>query len=179
MAINMSKLTFEDTELLKEIAKEKRYSIVRFEVSSSKDESLRMTALPNVHLKYEDESIEVVKARGAALQRLNDDGYIEIDFRPGVFVVADFEIYPKSGLYAQLCELTEKGKSKHGFLFDASHIKKGRVALTKKGRAAVEKNQQDDKASKKDAKQNKKDGKAETEKDSAKNQKGSKTDGQK
>lgn len=177
----MNKLTFEDTELLKEIAKEKRYSIVRFELSSSKEESLRMIALPNVHLKYEDESIEVVKARGAVLQRLKENGYIAIDFRPGIFVVADFEIYPKSELYTQLCELAKKGKSKRDFLFDIPYIKKGRVALTAKGKAAVEKNQKEEKTSKKDGKaEAKKNGKTETKKESkAKTQKSSKTDSQK
>lgn len=141
----MSQLNFEDTQLLKEIAKEKRYSIVRFELRSSKEETLQSVALPNVHLKAENESMEVVKARGAALQQLNDQGYISIDFRPGVFVVSDFDIYPKSELYKQLCELTEESKKKKGFLFDIPYIKKGRVELTAKGRSAIKDNKKENK----------------------------------
>lgn len=133
----MNKLACEDMELLKDIAEQKRYSIVRFELASSKEETLRMIALPNVHLKYENEPIEVVKARGAALRRLQENGVITIDFRPGIFVTADFELYPKSDLYAQLCELAEKAKGRHGYLFDIPLIKKGRVALTEKGRSAL------------------------------------------
>lgn len=60
--------------LLQEIARSKRYPVVRFELKSTKDRSLRSTALNHVRIQKADEGIEEIKERGAALQRVGGGG---------------------------------------------------------------------------------------------------------
>ena len=134
---NTRMLTIEETELLGKIAEAKRYALVQFELGSSKDTSLRSIALRNVHIVEEDESMQIVKARGAVLQRLSDEGYIILDFHPAVHVASDYAIYSKSAIYMQLCEMAEEAKTKPGFLYDSPCIRKGSVVLTAKGRKAT------------------------------------------
>lgn len=126
-------LTEEDSQMLKEIAEVKRFPIVRFELRSSKDESLRSIALPNVRITKPDDTMELVRERGDALQRLKNDGCVILDFHPAAVVAADYAVYKESALYAQLCEAAEEGKKRPDFLFDIPWIKKGRAVLTEKG----------------------------------------------
>lgn len=133
----MNQLLSEEKGLLLEIAVAKRYPVVNLEMHSSKESSLRTTVLPNVHLKATGETMEVVKARGEQLKKLAEGGFIEIDFRPAVYVASDYTIYSESSIYKQLKEMAKESKKKPDFLFDIPHIKKGRAVITDKGREAV------------------------------------------
>ena len=131
-------LTKEKAQLLRSIADTKRYTVVRLELRSKKEDSLRSTALNHVHLDEPETSMEEVKALSSQIAALLDKGFIHADYELFATLASDYEVYQKSLVYRLLCELVEAGKKRPGFLFDTPYIKRGRLILTPKGKKAVQ-----------------------------------------
>ena len=123
--------------LLRSIAGTKRYTLVRLELRSTKESSLRSIALADVHLNQPDESMETVKERAAELRALEQMGLITLDYRPGIVVVSDFDVYMQSAIYRLFLDTVDEVKTRPGTLFDIPLMKKGRVWLTKAGEKLV------------------------------------------
>ncbi|MBC8586408.1 hypothetical protein [Youxingia wuxianensis] len=126
-------LTAQEKQLLFSIYGKKRFSIVRFELRSSKEKDLISTALNHVHLESREDTMETVKALGAKLAALQEKGLIFISYSLAVTARSDYALYYESQLYRQFCALTEQGKQRPEFLFDTPYIKRGLVTLTPKG----------------------------------------------
>ena len=122
--------------LLQEIAQSRRYPVVRFELRSSKDRSLRSTALSHVRLQTPDEGLEEIKVRGAALQELEQAGLIVIDYSLPVTLTSDYAVYQESAAFQLLQKTVEEGKKHPDFLFDQAVIRRGMARITSRGRKA-------------------------------------------
>ncbi|WP_312644263.1 hypothetical protein [Hydrogenoanaerobacterium sp.] len=123
-----------EQQLLDTLKAEGRLPIARFELRNSKERDIASTALNYVWITDVADLMELVKARGAALQHLAEEKLIAIDYALVVTAASDYKIYADSAIYALLCSMVEDGKSKSGFLFDTPAIKRGEVKLTEKGK---------------------------------------------
>lgn len=130
-------LTKEEQFLLREIAESRRYPVVCFELRSSREASLRSTALRNVHMETGRETMEEVKSNGTLLEQLEKKGCIRLEYDLFVTVAADYAHYRSSSLYAMLLELVKEGRNREGFLFDKAAINRGIVEMTSTGRAVL------------------------------------------
>lgn len=111
--------------------------IARYELRSTKESDIISTALNYVWLTGKDDSMELAKARGAAIARLVEKELAAVSYSLAVTAASDYAVYNQSALFAQLCTLAEEGKGKPGFLFDTAAIKRGRLELTAKGKKAI------------------------------------------
>ncbi|MEM1484586.1 Abi-alpha family protein [Oscillospiraceae bacterium PP1C4] len=127
-------LTAAEKHLLTKMKISKRFPIVRFELRSSKEASLSSIALNHVCMADINATMEQVKSTAALLQKLEQDGIINICYTLAVSARSDYQVYYDSKLYAQLCEMTEEGKRNPNFLFDIPYIKRGVVTFTAYGR---------------------------------------------
>ena len=130
-------MTENAANLLREIARSKRYPVVRFELKSTKDRSLRSTALNHVRIQKADEGIEEIKERGTALKELEEEGMVVIDYALPVTLSADYAVYEQSKAFQLLKQTVEEGKSRPGFLFDQAVMRRGMVQLTSRGKKSI------------------------------------------
>lgn len=130
-------ITAQERELLREIRGSRRYPVTRFELRSTREPSLRSTALDNVHLRDPGEGMEEVKARAALLRSLEEKGLIVLNFELISYVKSDYQPYHDSALFTLLSRTVEEGRGREGFLFDYPFLKKGLAALTLRGRYAA------------------------------------------
>ena len=134
---NANTLSLQEKTLLREIADTKRYTVVRLELRSTKEDSLRSTALAHVHMQHPEESMEEVKATGALIASLESKGLVRTDYERFATLASDYAVYADSLVFRQLCQLVEEGKKRQGFLFDTPYIKRGQVFLTPAGKRAA------------------------------------------
>ena len=104
--------------------------IARFELRNSKDDGIASTALNNVWLCTAADSMELVKARGAAIAELIEQGAISESFELSGANDETYKIYEESDIFALLCQTVEEGRGRANFLFDTAYIAHGE--LTKK-----------------------------------------------
>lgn len=116
------------------IASGKRYPVARFELHSSRNTELVSVALDRVHLNHIDDSIEQIKYHACLLEKLEQQGFIRLEYALPVTVRSDYQIFYDSAAYRQLCALVKEGKSRPGFLFDQAVIRRGRAVLTAAGK---------------------------------------------
>lgn len=116
-----------------------RFPVARFELRNDQEEDLAMTALDNVWIQKPEDSMETVKERGAALQALEEAGYIQINFAAPAVVAGDHTVYYKSELYALLCKTALEAAQLPDNLFNLPCLCKGYAELTLRGRRAVRK----------------------------------------
>jgi len=133
------KLTEDEKKILLEMQNEKRYPIVRLELHSSQEDELVNTALNYVRITDETDSMELVKARGIALQSLMEKGLVFIDYTIRVWVVGDYTIYYKSKIYELLCNTVLESSKQPGTIFDMPYLRKGYANLTARGEEIAEK----------------------------------------
>jgi len=133
------KLTEDEKKILLEMQNEKRYPIVRLELHSSQEDELVNTALNYVRITDETDSMELVKARGIALQSLMEKGLVFIDYTIRVWVVGDYTIYYKSKIYELLCNTVLESSKHPGTIFDMPYLRKGYANLTARGEEIAEK----------------------------------------
>ncbi|GEM_PF-627626 len=126
-------LTEDEKKILTEIRNEKRYPIVRLEVHSSEEEELVNTALNYVRITDPDDSMELVKARGAALKSLMEQGLVFIDYTVQIWVSGDYDVYYKSKIYELLCHTVMESAKRPGTLFNLPYMRKGYADLTLRG----------------------------------------------
>lgn len=131
-------LTQDEKKILLEMQEEKRFPIVRLELHSSQEEELVNTALNYVRITDENDSMDAVKARGAALQNLMVQGLVFIDYTIRVWVAGDYDIYYKSKIYELLCSTVLENSKQPDILFDMPYLRKGYAELTHKGEKAAE-----------------------------------------
>lgn len=127
-------LTAAEKNLLTKIKTAPRFTLARLELRNSTESSLISTALDNVHLDDAGATMEQVKADAALLQKLSEDGVINLCYTLRVTARSDYQIYLDSKIFAQLCEMVAEGKTKPDFLFDTACIKRGVVTITPYGR---------------------------------------------
>lgn len=120
--------------LLEQIQNSDRYPLVCLELYSSKDRSLRSTALEHVRLEDPHEPMEVIKHRAALLEDLMEQGMVLADYQLSHPVLTDYEIYAHSDVYALLVQTAAEARTHEEFLFDTPHIQPGLLRLTKRGR---------------------------------------------
>lgn len=132
-------LSAEESELLHQIGRCRRYPVCRFELRSYREEELVSTALDAVHLQNEQETMESIKARAALLLSLEEKGLIVLYYGLKTFVKSDYQCYHNSAVFAELCELAQEGAKREGYLFDHAFVKKGIAVLTIRGKYALSK----------------------------------------
>ena len=133
------KLTEDEKKILLEMQNEKRYPIVRLELHSSQEDELVNTALNYVRITDETDSMELVKARGVALQSLMEKGLVFIDYTIRVWVADDYTIYYKSNIYELLCNSVLENSKQPDTIFDMPYLRKGYANLTARGEEMAEK----------------------------------------
>lgn len=126
-------LTEEEKQMLVDIRNAKRFPIVRLELHSSEDEDVVNTALNYVRITDPEDSMEEVKARGAALKSLMEQGLVFIDYTVRVWVSGDYDVYYKSKIYELLCHTVMEGAKRPGAVFNLPYMRKGYATLTIKG----------------------------------------------
>lgn len=127
-------LNTQQRELLTKMKNCKRFTIVRLELYNSKQTDLVSTALNALHLEQTQTSLEQAKAVCNLLMEMEQMGLVNLCYTPRITAYSDYEIYEKSSIFAQLCELAKQGAKKPGFLFDAARIRRGVATVTEKGR---------------------------------------------
>ena len=68
------------------------------------------------------------------LAKLEEKGYIRVDYQGNVWVCGDHTLYYRSDLYALLCHTAMEAQSLPDCVFDVPAIRKGYVYLTTKGK---------------------------------------------
>ncbi len=126
-------LTEEEKKMLIEIRNAKRFPIVRLELHNSEDEEMVNTALNYVRITDPEDSMEVVKARGAVLKSLMEQGLVFIDYTVRIWVSGDYDVYYKSKIYELLCHTVMEGAKLPGAVFNLPYMRKGYATLTLKG----------------------------------------------
>lgn len=126
-------LTELERELLLAVRDCNRFPIGRFELHSTKDDSLVSTALDHVVIESPDDSMEQVKIIGAALASLEEKGLVLLDYDLKVRVVSDYDAIANSDLFAQFCQMAEDAQLHPEFLFDRAELAKGMARITLKG----------------------------------------------
>lgn len=111
--------------------------IVRFELRSSRENSLRSTALDLVWMTDAADSMELVRNRASCIREAVREGLVWVDFHLPVTARSRYAVYLESGLYADFCRMAEEGGKRPGFLFDTPFLKRGVLTLTAKGRRAL------------------------------------------
>jgi hypothetical protein len=106
---------------------------VRLELHNSEEEELVSIALNYVRITEPEDSMELVKARGAALKSLMERGLVFIDYTVRVWVSGDYDVYYKSKIYEMLCHMVMEGAKELGALFNLPYMRKGYAQLTVKG----------------------------------------------
>lgn len=128
----------EETTMRQELLlamREGRFPVARFELHNDAEEELVLTALDNVYIRNADDAMELVKARGAALEALEECGLIQIDFTAPVYVVGDHKVYYQSKIYELLCQTAlEASHNVQGCLFHLPVLCRGYARLTPLGR---------------------------------------------
>lgn len=125
-----------EQEILKTLNTKGKLPIARFELRNSKERDIISTALNYVWITDANDSMELVKLRSDALQRLLQEKLISVNYTLAVTAASDYKIYYESAVYALLCNLVQEGKNKPGYLFDTPAIKRGEAKLTAKGKKA-------------------------------------------
>lgn len=126
-------LTELERELLLAVRDCNRFPIGRFELHSTKDDSLVSTALDHVVIESPDDSMEQVKIIGAALASLEEKGLVLLDYDLKVRVVSDYDAIANSDLFARFCQMAEDAQLHPEFLFDRAELAKGMARITLKG----------------------------------------------
>ena len=126
-------LTEEEKQILQEINREKRFPIVRLELHNSEEEELVNIALNYVRITQPNDSMETVKAKGAALKSLMERGLVFIDYTVHVWVSGDYDVYYKSEIYELLFHTVMESAKRPGTVFNLPYMRKGYAALTYKG----------------------------------------------
>ena len=126
-------LTEDEQKLLLDIRNQKRFPIVRLELHNSEEEELVNTALNYVRITEPEDSMELVKARGAALKSLMEQGLVFIDYTVRVWVSGDYDVYYKSKIYEMLCHMVMESAKQPGALFNLPYLRKGYASLTLRG----------------------------------------------
>lgn len=118
-----------EKEMLQAVRDARRFPIVRFELHSSQEPSLRSIALNHVYITDPTDSMELVKERAAALEGLRNKGLVRISYALPAYVQSDYQIYYQSKLYELLCHTVMEAQGKEGFLFDFPAMRFGQVFL--------------------------------------------------
>ncbi len=129
----MTPLTKREKKILRELSQASRYPIARFELHCDQEEELVSVALNYVRIAEEDDSMDLVKERAAALQHLMELGLVFIDYTTSVWVAGDYDVYYRSRLYELFCRTAMEGAKRPGFLFNLAYLRKGYAMLTEKG----------------------------------------------
>ena len=133
MSLIAGSLTELEKELLLDVRDCNRFPIGRFELHSSKEDSLVSTALNHVVIESLDDPMEQVKTIGAALASLEEKGLIQLDYDLKIRVVSDYDAIANSDVFAQFCQMVEDAQQRPGFLFDRAELCKGMAKITVKG----------------------------------------------
>ena len=126
-------LTEDEKKILLDIENTKRFPIVRLELHNSDQEELVNTALNYVRITEANDSMEVVKARGAALKSLMEQGLVFIDYTVCIWVSGDYDVYYKSEIYELLCHTVMENAKQPNTVFNLPFMRKGYAELTRKG----------------------------------------------
>jgi hypothetical protein len=127
-------LTEDEKSILRDMRDEKRFPIVRLELHNSEEKELKSIALNYVRITDPEDSMELVKARGAALKSLMERGLVFIDYTVRVWVSGDYDVYYKSKIYELLCHTVMESAKQPNALFNLPYMRKGYAQLTVRGR---------------------------------------------
>jgi len=127
-------LSDEQKEILQDMEQAKRFPIVRLEMHNSEQEELVNIALNYVRITDENDSMELVKSRAAALQGLMEQGFVFIDYTVHIWVSGDYDVYYKSKIYELLCHTVMESAKQPKAIFNLPYMRKGYAQLTQKGR---------------------------------------------
>lgn len=121
-----------EASLLRMIGQHGCLPLTRFVLTSTKDDSLHMSALEPVALDHEHESIQTVKQRGQALLSLEEKKLITLDYDLP-YKDYDYAGYQTSLIFEELQKAADEASAKPGYLFDTASIDRGSMALTDMG----------------------------------------------
>lgn len=122
-----------EASIIGEIKKQGTLKISRFELRNTHEDDIISTALDNVWICAANDSMELVKARAAAISKLSDDGIIAVEYADEPTDAKKAGVYGESDIFALLCSTVDEGRGKEGFLFDCAAITCGKLSLTEKG----------------------------------------------
>ena len=106
--------------------------VARFTLEDSREGDFVSTALAPVFLRSAADDMDRVKEAGAFLQKLEDTGFITLDYDIPLNGY-DYEEYKTSELYKYFCATVAEGASRPNFLGNTPVLELGSMALTKTG----------------------------------------------
>lgn len=121
-------LTAEEERVLDALEHFHYLPIVRFTLTSSKEDELYSVAMEPVYLVSEDESMEDARKDSAPFASLEEKGLITLDYDLPLQQY-DYSLYENSALYAYFKASVAESAGRPGFLFDTPNLEKGSVAL--------------------------------------------------
>ncbi len=128
---SQTQLSQAEEHFLSHLVQAKFLPIAQFVVKSSKEDSFETVALSPVFIEQDDTTIERVKELGRILKRIEDAGYIDLDFDIPLTNYAYTE-FKNSQLFAFFQKTVEEGSSKENFLGDIALLECGSIAPTEK-----------------------------------------------
>lgn len=132
LELNKEELTF-----LLELSQVAYLPLAQFVMTNSENDAIGFIALPAVHLKTADDSLEVVKERSKTLRSLEQKRLISLDYELPLEGY-DYKEYLNSAVYAYFEETVNQGKEQPDFICDTAEIDLGSMALTALGIRAVD-----------------------------------------
>lgn len=112
---------------------QRRYlPVACFTLASAENPGARSTALAPVYIGAQADTLEDIKALGAALRQLEDSGYITLDYDQPLegYPYAEYHASQAFGFFRQT---VAEAASRPGFVFDTPLLELGSMALTAQG----------------------------------------------
>lgn len=123
-------------EVLQMVCAEDSCPIVRFELTSSRNEEILSVALDRVLIDRVDDTMERVKQRAEALTLLEQNGYLLVSYGAVMEQEDAYDISRESALYEYFQGVVAEARSRADFAFDTGRMQRGVVLLTEKGKQA-------------------------------------------
>lgn len=130
--ITPTEATPEQKDFIHQLNHRKYMPVARFTLTDSKEADFLITALAPVYISDINDNMVTVKEFGAFLQKLEDDGYITLDYDIPLDNY-DYTAYKNSRLYEYFCATVAEGASMPNFLGDTPVLELGSLALTEAG----------------------------------------------
>ncbi len=121
-------LTELEFTILEKLRTHRVLPVVNFEIYSTKEKSLSVTALKNVLLFDPKDTMEQVVERAAAIETLERDQFIKLEFDDN-FEAKPFELYYQSNVYQDFVRTVANGTEQSDFLLDEPFIYRGVMTI--------------------------------------------------
>lgn len=127
--LDIAGLSKEDKMFLDMLASVQYLPLAEFEMKSSKESDFSTIALSPVFIEDTMESMEFIKLKGNFLKKLEEKGFITLDYDIELENY-DYKEFFESDCFEYFKKTVKEGSTQENFLGDIAHLSKGSMALT-------------------------------------------------